>query len=210
MTSELARQRFARLKQRVAIPGYLLVAWSLAGQWSRTEFVFRKAKELADSQWIGPLLFVGGIGWLGWLILRTSPTPGADRLERVKALLIEAATEYRKPEQANPKDFDEAFDKGWGLLSLQYFLRDAFQHWVLEDYQKFIDHEREHWKRAKLEYHYGLVTPGWLEDLSGRITERDLDFGFLLPESYEQYSRADPWQPNRRPLEKQIAPAQRS
>ncbi len=192
------RDRVERLTGRLAVPGYLLGLWSLFGGWSRIEFIFRKTDEFLAVSYARPLLFLAAVAWLTWLVTR--PVNQSDeRLAKIKELLAEAAGEFRTTDR-DPADLDATTDAAFRHMKLLFFLDRAFKYKIKRDYSDWLKEEHDRWKDAGEGFPVDTATGNYLDDLVRTITVKDLDFGSYLPETYEQYRKADNWQPNRRPV----------
>ena len=196
------RERLRKLRSRLAIPGYVLVAWGAIGNVSRMEYVVRKMDQVAQLPYARLALIALGFAWLAWLVSRKPPgtDASAERLTKMKSLVGQAQADFAARKVERAATFKEAAERSMHLLSIQAFLKQAFRHHVLMDYQKFLDHERALWEAADAAWDYNQATAEWLGALGRRITADDLDPGFLLPHDYHQHMKADSWTPNRRPL----------
>jgi hypothetical protein len=189
-----------QLKSGWALPGWgLLALWSLLGSWSRIEFIFRKLDWVAQSGWAQLALLVAGLVWLPAVVSR-EPSEADRRLERVKKLLREAKAHFdASPRMSEVKDIHGATEEAFRDVRLNGFLERAFRHDIAKDHWAFAESEREKWKDSGSKYEPHVATAEYIERLIKRIGPDDLDYGFHLPESYEQYRKTDGWVPNMRP-----------
>jgi hypothetical protein len=186
--------RLRQLKQRAALPAYVFL---VLGYWSTIEFAVGKIRAFA--LWVPSwTLTLAGVLWLGYLLLR--PARGADRVEEMRGLLREAATACHAIQRPARETIDSASALALKDLRLHRFLEMGFAAYVARDYDLLREDERERWQQAGTTFRMELISADFLDRLAARLTADDLDFGFHIPQSYEQFSAANTWQPNTRPV----------
>jgi hypothetical protein len=193
-------ERLERLKTWKAALGYFLAAWSLAGQWSRSEFVLRKANAITDSGYGRLALFAAGVGWLAYLLIR-APRPAEERLAKVKRLLREAREGFRGEKRVNELrgDWDAVHHIAYRGVVFGRFLDQAFRHHVSIDHNQYLADEKAKWDRAGATFDASLAEVDYIGGVLERVGLQDLDYGFHMPDSYEHYAKSDTWIANRRP-----------
>lgn len=85
-------------------------------------------------------------------------------------------------------------------LSITNFLHLACAHWVSKDFDVYQNAEREKWHDAAVPYNPDLAIANYIRRLRARLTEDDVDEGFKVPATYEEFHEADTWAPNDRPV----------
>jgi hypothetical protein len=215
MDVEQARRRIARLWDKLAVPAYLLLAWSWVGRWSNLEFAVKKMDDFIELRYSRLILTLFGFAWLGYLIVRSEPPPEAApmkskadlRLERMRLLLRQAAERLRHLPPPG-QDSDAIHEVAWETVKLGNFLDDGLVDGAFEKYHAADMRERKKWEEANARYDHDAWTAEYLDRLSDTLTLVDLDCGFRLPESYQEYRDAKDWPNNKRPVPADELPPQ--
>jgi hypothetical protein len=196
------RERLRALVRLPALPGWLLIilvnVHRLVQFWDEAEFAAEKARRYVVFDWfLSPsMLTVLGFAWLAFIVFRTDRN--TTRLTTTQRLLGEAAKHLRSLPTTRPDTFEVAFRDSWQWLRVTQFVEAAFTHRIPPDLQAFISAEQKKWEASDKKFSVSNCTAQYLEKLAGRLTERDLDFGFHLPDTYSQFAESEKWPPNTR------------
>lgn len=117
-----------------------------------------------------------------------------ERVRRMARLLCEAAAGHRamsatrQEQHGVARTIQEAAEWGGYYGQILKFLNLGFTHQVRQDYRAF-----EQSRKQKLGEQFELENEcaEYLETLAGRLALDDLDRGFLIPNTFEQFAQSD-------------------
>lgn len=140
------------------------------------------------------LLSVGAAAWLFNLVFLFV---WRNRYDRVKACsrLLEEAADYLEGVETEVKEFKQAAGLAIVDFRIRTFLRGAFRHQVLTDFDAYLqaeEHKANEGSTLGPNNHNARVQE-YLRDLAGRLAAKDMDDRFLLPLTFRQYADTEHW-----------------
>lgn len=187
--------RLRRVFTKQAIPPWLITGWAALDAASNIDFVRQDGAAVLKFL-VTPagnlLVLVIGLAWLVFLAMR--PENKLDRVKHLRRLLLEAAKTRREWATDKGSKLDRIENIITQEVRMLLFLQTGFSHRVWPDYQAFMKAEEEK-LRAANKWNAHEAAARYLERLASRLTVDDIDEGFHLPDSLEQY-RPDAWPVN--------------
>ena len=140
-------------------------------------------------------LLVLALGWIGFLLVRPWSWIGSDgwRVERVRALLCEVATEL-EVEAAKPPAKNFHGSGGYVYIQADDFIDDACVASVKAGLTAFLAKEKRMYEAADVTFSPFGATAVYLRHVAERLTFDDLDPGFRILESFADWRKGH--QPN--------------
>jgi hypothetical protein len=199
--------RVRLLATRAALPAWILAALAFIGNAEDmiggARVVSHSLRSVPGIGWVfspvGLLLFA--VGWLIWLVVRPSGAfEELERLERIRALLREAATAIRKEADADLAAAKKGeFPSGYTFVCAFDMLDDACVASVSVGYRAFTEREERMYKAAGVDRQGIPEAAAYLNRLADHLSVAGIDPGFRLPLSFADWCKGH--KANVRPVE---------
>jgi hypothetical protein len=204
-----ARDRFLALPKAQAVPSAVLIGLGAIREafklWDEAEFAWTKIQEYAALRFFtsSRVLIGAGVLWLVYLLIR-QPEELTERdiyVRQLRKLMKGAVAKLRTTPKRVPRTTEEATEVAWPYMQARDFMRRAFNVHVYDDFTSVESRESDRWRAAKGHLIIAHYLADYLERLEASLKTEDVDFGFPLPDNYDQFHDANDWPANKRPIE---------